>query len=187
MPQASTGLSISPANCNDDPGQEHFDQTLLACGNAVTSLINSAPRTPTAEQIRDLIRDTMRQGFESSAAAEIYKDDEDERTLGRSQDPNDPLAFEGVAGADFPITNHEFGMDYLPWVRLAYRFLRHDRAQAVADVRKMMDDGNEELIDVTLEHWEVTEAKFKLLVEALQAAQARLEIAYRHVAKEGRP
>jgi hypothetical protein len=49
-----------------DPGQEHFDATLDACGAAVVSLINSGPTTPTAEQITDLIHVTLEEGFDTT-------------------------------------------------------------------------------------------------------------------------
>ena len=49
-----------------DPGQEHFDATLDACGAAVVSLINSSPMTPTAEQITNLLRVTLEEGFDTA-------------------------------------------------------------------------------------------------------------------------
>src|SRR5262245_21551581 len=116
MSQAVSGLSVSPADHN--PAKAHFDATLLRCGVAVVNLVNTVPRTPTPEQVRDLIRATLQAGFESSEAGSLYED-EGGAKLGRSSDPSDPLAFQPIPDAVFPVTNDEFCKKYLPWVRMA--------------------------------------------------------------------
>jgi hypothetical protein len=182
MAQATKALSIPDDDRNDDdPGQAHFDATLMACGEAVAHLINSSPRTPTVEQICDLIRDTLRNGFESDQAVAL--DD----IAGRSDDPADPLNFKAAPEIKFKETNAQFAEANLPGVRLAFKFLEKDRAGAVDALRKMIAEGNGHLIDVMQEGWETVAGKFESIASLMQTAQARLEIARRHIEEEVRP
>jgi hypothetical protein len=71
MPHAIPSPVQEAAAEGDDPGQEHFDATIDACGAAVVNLVNSSPRIPTAEQITELIRDTLQNGFDSAEAQGI--------------------------------------------------------------------------------------------------------------------
>ncbi|HEX2335990.1 MAG TPA: hypothetical protein VHI72_05895 [Hyphomicrobiaceae bacterium] len=182
MPQASYCLSPSGADDND-LGQEHFDATLLACGEAVASLINSSPRTPTAEQIRDTIQGVLRQGFEP-----VYNSmsDEDDGRLGASQNPDDPLDFKGVPEAAFRDTNDEFASAYLPSVRLACCFLQKDRAAVMDAARAMTADGKDDLLDTLLRNWGATKRRFRLIIDGIESAEARIEIALRAIEEQGR-
>ena len=51
----------------------------------------------------------------------------------------------------------------------------------------MIADGNGHLIDVMQEGWETVAGKFESIAGLMQTAQARLEIARRHIEKEVRP
>jgi hypothetical protein len=187
MAQAVKPVSLTDDDCNDaDPGQEHFDATLDACGAAVVALINAAPRTPTAEEITDLIRSVLREGFDSEQAEAV------DATLfgngvrvGYSDDPADPTNFKAVADAEFSDSNEEFCENYLVTTRVAFRLLQSDRPKAVDIVGRMMADGNERLVDTLADNMEITAEKFAAIAGLVKTAMARFEIA-RRFAKEGR-
>jgi hypothetical protein len=177
---APDAIGIDPDN---DLGQEHFDATLLACGEAIASLINSSPRTPTAEQIRDAIQETLREGFEP-----VYNgaSNEDAGRLGGSENPNDPLDFRGVPEAVFRDTNDEFARTYLPSIRFAYALMRKDRAAVIEAVRAMLADGKDDLLPALTRNWDATKARFRLIIDGIESAEARLEIALRAIEEQGR-
>jgi hypothetical protein len=167
------------ASGGDDPGQAHFDATLLACGKAVAGLVNSAPRTPTAEEIRDTIHAVLVNGFEST-------EEVDDGRIGGSDNPSDPLDFKGVPEAVFRYTNDQFAENYLPSVRFAYAIMQKDRATVMEAARAMTADGDDDLLESVLRNWELTKRRFRLIIDGIESAEARFEIALRAIEEQGR-
>jgi hypothetical protein len=87
-----------------------------------------------------------------------------------------PAAFEALP-VTFDITDAEFVKRFLPWVRLACLWLRHDHIGAEALARDMLRQGGEFRLDETDNAWTSCVQTFGAISEYMEAAKVRLNIA----------
>jgi len=87
-----------------------------------------------------------------------------------------PASFEALPVA-FNLTDAEFGERFLPWVRMACLWLRHDYIGAKALMREMVRQGGELRVDEADRAWTSCAEMFGAIHEFVEAARVRLKIA----------
>jgi hypothetical protein len=163
--QASTPQPTSVQDDCNDPGQEHFDTTLSACGAAVANLINASPRTPTAEQITELIRATLREGF-GTAPEEEEEEEAEAPIFGPVSVIVDP---EDIG---YRLQTFQFGV----------AILGKDEAGLRESIRGMLGEElagrlGSNCIDRLVADLEVCEEKFSAMAHFADVAKKRLALA----------
>ena len=137
--------------------------TLLACGEAVVRFVNSSPRTPTAEQITNLIRATLREGFDNDP-----EEEEDGETtifgpVSLTLDKND---------LNYRLTTYQFGL----------AILGKDEAGLRKSIQGLIGDElagtlEPDCIDRIIADLEVCQEKFEAMAHFVEVAKARLGLA----------
>lgn len=95
-----------------------------------------------------------------------------------------PAANFGALPVTFDLTDAEFGERFLPWVRLACLWLRHDHAGVEALVRDMIRQGGQSRLDEAYQAWGGCAELFGALHEFVEAAKVRLTLARAQIHRE---
>jgi hypothetical protein len=128
-----------------------------AAAAQIVALIHASPRSPGEEEIGVIIAKAW-------GAAPV------EEMVGADWTPH-PVTFD--------YTNVEFGLRFLPWVRLAFCTIQHDKAGTLATVRKLFADNKdgEKLFRDATEAWDQIADKFHALGDLVRAAHSRYMLA----------
>jgi hypothetical protein len=128
--------------------------------SAIVNLINSSPRTPTRNEIADIIDRVL-----GEAASYADRDDYDAAEIA------------GLTFAALPVTfdetNEQFAGNYLPWVRIAFAAVLEKDDKAAFQTVAQMD---EELREKLARGIDTTHRRIEALGELLSAAGARFLI-----------
>jgi hypothetical protein len=146
--------------------------SIREAADAIISLINAKPTSPTQEEIEAAIR----------AAVSVPDQQVGNCTL-RSDEPDRPLTFVEFGPAlgpdgkppDFGFTNQEFADLYCPYIRIAFVMLGRDRAGVEEFVRGLTEDSPDALLVFRmLRAWDDIDGKFKAIAGIAQSAWARV-------------